>query len=143
MKQRNRLCAAARAARDDDAAAANAAAARAAAARAAAARAAAARATVARADATPIASITGALLAALLAAGCTTTPRTPAGPPPPIAVDAIPGFFADPLDDLATALAQQCGMPKPPQPWPTLCATLPAGADPTALRTWLIARFRA
>jgi membrane-bound lytic murein transglycosylase A len=87
---------------------------------------------------------------ALLLAACTHTapppsapPKGPAAPPAPQPVGSLPGFAADPLDDLRTALAQQCAMPRPPGDWSSLCTSLPqAGVtSPEALRGWLGQRF--
>ena len=88
-----------------------------------------------------------ALLAALVTlAACTTAPRpvTPPPPPEPIAVSALPGFAADPLDGLAGAIAQQCARSQPPAGWRETCASMPQGApgpDRAALAGWLERRF--
>jgi membrane-bound lytic murein transglycosylase A len=83
--------------------------------------------------------------AAALAAGCAVTPppvAPPFEPPRPVAPSSVPGWQADALDGLRTAIARQCAMRTPPGPWPRLCAEvaeLPEGA----LRGWLEARFDA
>ena len=87
------------------------------------------------------------LLAAVaigLAACTSTTPSKPATaptPPTPIPLSALPGFSTDPLDGLATAIGQQCGMRTPPPTWRETCADIAEnGAD---LRGWLAGRFDA
>lgn len=88
-------------------------------------------------------------LALLLAlAACTTSvppPSTPPEPPRPMPVDRLPGFAADPLEDLRTALAQQCAMPRPPAQWADLCNSLSQSpvTTPAQLRGWLSDRFLA
>ena len=92
----------------------------------------------------------------LLLAACTTSAPPPAQPsappaeappaaPQPVALAGLPGFAGDPLDDLRTALAQQCAMKRPPAQWPALCASLPEAAvtTPELLRNWLADRFTA
>lgn len=84
-------------------------------------------------------------------ASCTTSrPPPPDKPAPPPAVEApkpvpleqLPGFAADSLDDLRTALAQQCVMNRPPAGWLAMCASLPATVtNPAQLRDWLTGRF--
>ena len=85
-------------------------------------------------------------LVLLLLASCTN--RTPPAPPVvaipgPLPFGALPGIADDPLDDLRTALAQQCVMARPPAPWPGLCDSLPQAAvtTPSLLRKWLTERF--
>src|SRR5690606_20139082 len=84
------------------------------------------------------------LLAALcVLAACTTAPRQ-VEPPAPVAVSALPGFAADPLDGLAVAITQQCARAQPPAGWRELCASRPgdaAGADRAALAAWIDSRF--
>jgi membrane-bound lytic murein transglycosylase A len=95
-------------------------------------------------------SIAAAIIAcaAALAAGCTTAPppaavHKPELPPlRPVAPSAMPGWQADDLDGLKTALARQCAMRTPPSPWPMLCAEL-AGVPATGMRGWLETRFDA
>src|SRR5688500_15233440 len=102
----------------------------------------------------PAACLTPLLLGfALLLASCTTRtptaptpppgPTLPALPPGPLPVGSLPGFGSDPLDDLRTALAQQCAMNRPPAQWPELCSSLPQAAVTTSapLRQWLADRF--
>jgi membrane-bound lytic murein transglycosylase A len=100
----------------------------------------------------------GSLLVALafLLGSCTTrTPTTPAQqprpaqptppaqPPGPVPLGSLPGFGSDPLDDLRTALAQQCAMTRPPMQWADLCSSLPQApvTTPPQLRQWLAERF--
>ncbi|WP_225879125.1 murein transglycosylase A [Zeimonas arvi] len=62
----------------------------------------------------------------------------------PIAVDELPGWQRDGLDGLAGALARQCALRSPPQPWPALCPELPdVSASTDALRAWIERRFQA
>ena len=70
---------------------------------------------------------------------------TPTEPPKPVALDRLPGFAADPLTDLRTALAQQCAMKQPPAGWPAWCASLAqaSATTPELLRAWLADRFSA
>ena len=95
----------------------------------------------------PVPARSGARLGALLAVltACTTTVPPPKPPvePPPMAVEALPGFAADPLDDLQQALDQQCAMAKPPGDWPALCASLRQVPATTRalLRNWLNEHF--
>jgi membrane-bound lytic murein transglycosylase A len=64
--------------------------------------------------------------------------------PGPIAVVDLPGWQRDALDGLADALARQCAMRSPPQPWPALCSELPAAsASAESLRAWIERRFEA
>jgi membrane-bound lytic murein transglycosylase A len=101
-------------------------------------------------------ALLGALLLAFLVAACTTTappapsppqvpeaPQVPAAPPAPQPLSSLPGYAADPLDGLRTALAQQCALPRPPAGWPAFCASLPREGvtSPEALRSWLGERF--
>src|SRR5690554_2430418 len=80
----------------------------------------------------------GTLLPLIVALSACTT-RTPPAPPAPPApalpalqpVASLPGFAADPLDGLRTALAQQCTMTRPPAEWVGLCASLPQAAVST------------
>jgi len=61
-----------------------------------------------------------------------------------VAVDSLPGWQDDSLDGLAEALARQCALRSPPQPWPTLCPELPAAsASADGLRAWIAHRFAA
>ncbi|MFZ9408118.1 MAG: murein transglycosylase A [Burkholderiaceae bacterium] len=65
-------------------------------------------------------------------------PSQPAQP-----LQSLPGWAQDDLSDLDRAIARQCALRTPPEPWPTLCAefrSLPQGAMP-ALRAWLERRF--
>ena len=73
-------------------------------------------------------------LAALCLAGCATAQPAPQTP------DGLPGWSDDTLAGLHRALARQCALPRPPEPWPALCAGLPP-AD--ALKGWLGANFTA
>src|SRR5690606_39452478 len=62
----------------------------------------------------------------------------------PIAVDSLPGWQRDALDGLADALARQCALRSPPQPWPALCPELgAASASAASLRAWIERRFEA
>jgi len=87
--------------------------------------------------------------AVLATAACTLPPRDL--PTRPVAPSALPGWSADPLDGVATAVARQCAVKAPPAPWPALCtefAGLPAapGAripETAAVRRWLESRFEA
>ena len=96
----------------------------------------------------------GAML--LVLASCTTTPPEPApevpvAAPTPVALDAVPDFAADALDDLRVALDQQCAMTRPPGDWAELCASLPPAvvvgqalsAPQPSLGDWLRNRFTA
>lgn len=76
-------------------------------------------------------------LAALCLAGCATAQSAQ---PVPQALDALPGWRDDTLAGLHRALARQCALPRPPEPWPALCAGLPP-AD--ALKGWLGTNFTA
>ena len=97
----------------------------------------------------PRALVVALLLASLLAACTTPEPRAPAVPQPPAAqptplpLSSLPGYPADPLDGLRTALAQQCALPRPPAGWAALCASLPQEGvtSPDALRSWLGEHF--
>jgi membrane-bound lytic murein transglycosylase A len=87
--------------------------------------------------------------AAALAAGCAVTPppvappvAPPFEPPRPVAPSSVPGWHADALDGLRTAITRQCAMRTPPGPWPRLCAEVAELPD-GALRGWLEARFDA
>lgn len=88
------------------------------------------------------------LLGALsLLAACQGTPPkapTPATPPPPIAVDALPGIQQDDLAGLDQAISRQCRLARPPGQWPRLCAEF-SGLPPdgASLRQWLNQRFEA
>ena len=73
------------------------------------------------------------VLAATLLAGCAV-----AGPTRP--VDGLPGWNDDTGAGLHDALSRQCALPRPPAPWPALCAELPG---PDALKGWIAARFTA
>ena len=73
-------------------------------------------------------------LAALCLAGCATAQ------PAPETLDRLPGWSDDTLAGLHRALARQCALPRPPEPWPALCAGLPP-AD--ALKGWLDTNFTA
>lgn len=96
-----------------------------------------------------------AIIAAAVAvtAGCT-LPSGEIGKPPvrPIDPAALPGWAADGLDGLGTAIRRQCAMRTPPTPWPQLCTEFaalagPAGKDrppaPESLRRWIASRFQA
>lgn len=50
----------------------------------------------------------------------------------------LPGWLDDPLDHLHAALARQCTLRRPPDPWPALCTELP---PPARLKAWVAARF--
>ena len=111
--------------------------------------------------ATPVVAarpLLASLLLAFVLAACTShrvpapptppepqAPAVPPAPPVPQPVSSLPGFAADPLDGLRTALAQQCAMTRPPADWQRLCASLPQAdvTTPDALRTWLGERFLA
>ncbi|HLT25704.1 MAG TPA: MltA domain-containing protein [Zeimonas sp.] len=58
----------------------------------------------------------------------------------PRAVASLPGWADDELHGLHAALERQCALPRPPHPWPALCAQLPA---PEGLARWIEARFDA
>jgi len=73
-------------------------------------------------------------LAALCVAGCATAQ------PAPQPLDGLPGWSDDTLAGLHRALARQCALARPPEPWPALCAGLPP-AD--ALKGWIGANFTA
>jgi membrane-bound lytic murein transglycosylase A len=73
-------------------------------------------------------------LAALCLAGCATAQ------PAPQTLERLPGWSDDALAGLHRALARQCALPRPPQPWPALCTGLPP-AD--ALKGWIGANFTA
>lgn len=76
-------------------------------------------------------------IAALCLAGCAAAqPAQPA----PQAPGGLPGWGDDTLAGLHRALARQCALPRPPEPWPALCAGLPP-AD--ALKGWIGANFTA
>src|SRR5690606_32622634 len=75
------------------------------------------------------------MLAAALLAGCAV-----AGPDPSRPVDQLPGWRDDTGAGLHEALARQCALPRPPAPWPALCAELPAAH---ALKDWIATRFAA
>ncbi len=88
------------------------------------------------------------LVALLCAAAIAQTPGAALGQQTgaagPIAVGELPGWQRDGLDGLADALARQCALRAPPQPWPALCAELPAAsASADALRAWIERRFQA
>ena len=55
-------------------------------------------------------------------------------------VESLPGWHEDTGERLHEALTRQCALPRPPAPWPALCAALPA---PHALKDWIAARFSA
>jgi membrane-bound lytic murein transglycosylase A len=57
----------------------------------------------------------------------------------PLAPRALPGWTGDAHDGLRTALQRQCASPRPPPPWPTLCAELRALAGP--IGAWVERRF--
>jgi membrane-bound lytic murein transglycosylase A len=91
--------------------------------------------------------------ALLAAAGCATppAPSPQAAPARPVPVAALPGFEADALDGLGSAIVRQCTLRTPPGPWPALgaeFAALPRPAPaampvPAAIRGWIVARFEA
>ncbi len=60
--------------------------------------------------------------------------------PGPRSLDRLPGWQEDDLAGLRSALARQCALPRPPEPWPALCPGLP---PPEALKPWLAERFEA
>lgn len=72
------------------------------------------------------------LAVALAPAVCIASERLPLAP------DQLPGWNGDTLAGLHRAIERQCALPRPPQPWPALCPTLPP-AD--ALKEWLGANF--
>lgn len=72
------------------------------------------------------------LAVALAPAVCIASERLPLAP------DQLPGWDGDTLAGLHRAIERQCALPRPPQPWPTLCPALPP-AD--ALKEWLGANF--
>ena len=72
-------------------------------------------------------------LVALLLAGC-------AMASPGRSVDQLPGWRDDAPAALHAALTRQCALPRPPEPWPALCADLP---PPQALKDWIATRFSA
>src|SRR5690606_12313476 len=84
----------------------------------------------------------------LLANGCAMPPSSTARAPSedtdlarsPRAVASLPGWADDELHGLHAALERQCELPRPPHPWPALCAQLPA---PDGLARWIEARFDA
>ena len=67
---------------------------------------------------------------------------TPGGPAmTPGSPAALPGWRADDLAGLHGALGRQCASPRPPAPWPRLCADLPD--RDAALADWIATRFQA
>jgi len=58
----------------------------------------------------------------------------------PLRVDSLPGWGDDDLRGLREALARQCALARPPQPWPKLCPQLPSDEG---LAHWLSDRFDA
>ncbi len=68
------------------------------------------------------------------------TPTNKASAPAPLRVDLLPGWSDEDLRDLREALARQCALVRPPQPWPRLCRQLP-GAE--GLARWIADRFDA
>lgn len=82
------------------------------------------------------------------AAAAGQSPPTVTGRPPPpavaagpgVPVEALPGWHEDDGSRLHEALTSQCALLRPPEPWPALCAALPA---PQALKGWIAARFAA
>jgi membrane-bound lytic murein transglycosylase A len=73
-------------------------------------------------------------LAVALLAGCATAQ------PAQRSLDQLPGWADDSLAGLHQALARQCALSRPPDPWPALCAKLPPAG---ALKDWLGANFSA
>jgi len=70
----------------------------------------------------------------------TPTPTSESSMHAPLRIDALPGWSDDELEGLRETLARQCGLARPPLPWPDLCRQLPA---PENLARWLIERFDA
>ena len=70
------------------------------------------------------------LWVALLLVGCSTGAGRPQ-----------PDLRADPLDGLDTAIAAQCALARPPEPWPALCPQW--RLERAALHAWLARRFEA
>lgn len=67
-----------------------------------------------------------------------------AAPEKAVPVADLPGWRDDDFAGLAQALARQCELRKPPEPWPSLCAQLPSAAAGTdELRAWIERRFEA
>lgn len=58
--------------------------------------------------------------------------------PQAVAVRQLPGWTQDRLDGLRAALARQCALRAPPEPWPRLCREMPPDAE---LRAWIERRF--
>lgn len=92
-----------------------------------------------------LARIAGGLGLALSMSGCAVAAEPAATPLPvptmqtdTIAVTDLPGWENDPLDGVERALRRQCALTRPPAPWPTLCAQLPATSD---LRQWIETHF--
>jgi membrane-bound lytic murein transglycosylase A len=71
--------------------------------------------------------------------------RVPAPPPEPSSVAELPDWAGDDLAGLVPALDAQCRSPRPPAPWPALCAEYRGEprASAGALRAWLARRFQA
>lgn len=60
----------------------------------------------------------------------------------PVAPGSLAGWSADRLDSLASAVARQCGLQRPPHPWSGLCPEFER-ARRTDLKAWLEQRFDA